>query len=86
MTINLNNCELIEINVPDTGAGIEAEYAYINKKHGPFGIAWKLVRQRVQTFTSESGSFVKEVDIFTIKLWNDKTEDIVFDITSFYGK
>lgn len=86
MTINLNDCELIEINAPDTGAGIEAEYAYINKKHGPFGIAWKLVRQRVQTFMPESGGHAKEVDVFTIKLWNDKTEDIAFDITSFYGK
>ena len=86
MTINLNDCELLEINASDTVEGIEAEYAYINKKHGPFGIAWKLVRQSVQTFTTESGGAPKEIDVFTIKLWNDKTEDIVFDITSFYGK
>ena len=86
MTINLNDCELVEINVSDTGEGIQAEYAYVNKKHGPFGIAWKLVRQSVQTFKPESGGPTKEVDVFTIKLWNDKTEDIAFDITSFYSK
>ncbi len=86
MTINLNNCELVEIHASDAGEGIEAEYDYINKKHGPFGIAWKLVRQRVQTFTPESGTPSKEMDVFTIKLWNEKTEDIAFDITSFYGK
>lgn len=55
MAIDLNDFELIEINASDTGEGIQAEYAYINKKHGPFGIAWKLVHQKVQTFTPKSG-------------------------------
>lgn len=86
MAINLNDCVLIEINASDSDEGIQAEYAYINNKYGPFGIAWKLVRQRVQTFMPESGGPSKEVDVFTIKLGNDKTEDIAFDITSFYGK
>ena len=86
MAIDLNDFELIEINASDTGEGIQAEYAYINKKHGPFGIAWKLVRQKVQTFTPESGGAPKEVDVFTIKLSNEKVELIAFDITSFYGK
>jgi hypothetical protein len=81
MTINLIDFELIEIN-----AGIEAEYVYISKKHSPFGIAWKLVRQCVQTLMPESRGFPKEVNVLTIKLWNVKAENIAFDITSFYSK
>ena len=36
MAIDLNDFELIEINASDTGEGIEAEYAYVNKKQGSF--------------------------------------------------
>ena len=85
MAFDLNDCELIEINASDTGEGIKAEYAHINKKYGPLGISWKLMRQKVQTFTPESGRPPKEVDVFTIKLSYDKVEVIAFDITSFYG-
>jgi len=86
MTINWNDCELVEISALDAGEGIEAKYAYFNNKHGPFGSVWKLVHQSLQTFTPKSGGPPKEVDVFTIKLWNDKAENIAFDITSFYSK
>jgi hypothetical protein len=88
MTINLNDCESMGINTRYSAEGIDEEYAYIGKKHCPFGTAFKLVRQRIQpyTYTPESGDAPKEFNVFTIKLWNDKTEDIPFNATFFYGE
>jgi len=86
MAINLNDCESMEINTRYSAEGIDEEYAYIDKKHGPFGTACKLVRQREQAKAPESRDTLTGVDIFTIKLWNDKTEDIPFNATSFYGQ
>ena len=83
MTINLNDCELIETITSDLAEGIDEEYAYIGKKHGPFGVAWKLVRQRVQANAPESRDTPTGVNGFTIKLWSVKTEDIPFNATSF---
>ena len=86
MTINLNDCESIETITRYSAVGIDEEYAYIGKKHGPFGTACKLVRQRAQASAPESRDTPTGVYVFTIKLWNDKTEDIPFNATSFYGQ
>jgi hypothetical protein len=86
MTTNLNDCESIEMNTRYSAEGIDEEYVYIGKKHGLFGVGWKSVRERVQANAPESGDTPTGVDVFTIKLWNDKTEDIPFNATSFYGK
>jgi hypothetical protein len=75
MTINLNDCESIEIIARDSAECMHKEYAYIGKKYGPFGTAWKLVRQREQAYRSETGDTPTGVDVFTSKLWNGKTED-----------
>jgi len=83
MTINLNDCESSETITRDSAEGIDEEYAYIGKKHGPFGVAWKLVRQCEQACTPETGDIPTGVDVFTIKLWSVKTEDIPFNATSF---
>ena len=86
MTINLNDCESMKINTRYSAEGIDEEYAYIGKKYGRFGVAWKLVRQCVQANSPESRDTPTGVDVFTNKLWNDKTEDIPFNATSFYGQ
>ena len=86
MNINLNDCESMGINTRYSAEGIDEEYASIGKKHGPVGTAFKLVRQRIQEYTPESGDAPKEFNVFTIKLWNDKTEDIPFNATFFYGE
>jgi len=83
MTINLNDCESMEINARYSAEGIDKEYAYIGKKYGPFGVAWKLVRQCVQANAPESRDTLTWVNIFTIKLWSVKTEGIPFSATSF---
>jgi hypothetical protein len=70
MTINLNDCESIEIIARDSAECMHEEYAYIGKKYGPFGTAWKLVRQR------EQGDTPKKFNVITSQLRNDKTEDI----------
>ena len=86
MTINLNDCESMEINARYSAEGIDEEYAFIGKKHGPFGVTWKLVRQRVQANAPESRDTPTGVNGFTIKLWSVKTEDIPFNATFFYGE
>lgn len=86
MTINLNDCESMEIKARYSAEGIDEESTYIGKKYGPFGVAWKLVRQCVQANAPESRDTPTGVDVFTIRLWNDKTEDIPFNATPFYGK
>jgi hypothetical protein len=78
MTINLNDCELIETITRDSAEGTDEEYAYFGKKHCPFGIAWELVRQSLEAYTSESGDTPKDFNVFTSKLWIGKTEDIPF--------
>jgi len=76
MTINLNDCESIEINATDTTESIEAENVCIGKKDGSFEIAWELVRQREKAYRPETGDTPKDFNVFTSKLWNGKTEDI----------
>jgi hypothetical protein len=76
MTINLNDCESIEIIARDSAECMHKEYAYIGKKYGPFGTAWKLVRQREQAYTPETGDAPKDFNVFMSKLRNGKTEDI----------
>ena len=50
MTINLNDCESMGINTRYSAEGIDEEYAYIGKKHCPFGTAFKLVRQHTSIY------------------------------------
>lgn len=82
----LKNQDFVVINAPNTEAGIEAEYEYINQVYGAVGVAWYLVRQRVMTCTPSNSLNPVEVDILTIKLSSGELRDIFFDISSFYGK
>jgi hypothetical protein len=63
-----------------TWKGIAAEYAWISKYFGQKGVDWTLLRQ---TLTHQG---VKQLDIMQIELSNGTTENITFDITSFFGK
>lgn len=86
MSININECDLIVIEATDTESGIKAEYEHVNQLYGPYGVGWKLLRQRVMTHAADKGADPVEVDIFTIKLPLGEVKDVVFDISSFYGK
>jgi hypothetical protein len=86
MAFNLDDCDLIVIEAEDTDSGIDAEYAYISEQYGPFGVGWVLQRQKVLSHVFEGKGDLKQIDVLTIELENGEVKDIVFDITSFYGK
>lgn len=86
MPLNENDFKLIVIKAEDTSSGIEAEYRYIEQLHGPYGVGWELLCQRVTTYISSEGVDPVEVDMLTIQLANDEVKNIYFDISEFYGK
>ena len=86
MSFNVNNCDLIVIHATDTESGIEAEYEYINQLYGRLGVGWELLQQRLTTCISKEGAEPLEVDILTIQLPSGEIKDVMFDISSFYGK
>jgi hypothetical protein len=66
----------VVINVPDEGAGVAAEYAWI-REHIPGG------RPEGQVLQHHGG---KVFDMIHVKLPDNSLRDIYFDITGFFGK
>ena len=86
MSFNVNDCDLIVIDAENTDSGIDAEYAYISEQFGPFGVGWKLQRQKVLAHVLPEEGPPIQIDVLTVELANGEVQDIAFDITSFYGK
>lgn len=69
----------IIINAKNSFAGIDAEYAYLEKRFGQKDKDWKLTLQM-------SGGKDRQWDALTIETNDGRQETIYFDITKFYGK
>jgi hypothetical protein len=77
--------QLVKINAQYSESGIQMEYDYVSEKYGDYGRGWTLIKQRVSSVELENGKRVM-VDTLFIRLTDDSTVSIKFDITSFYGK
>ena len=77
--------QFVKINAQDSESGIQMEYDYISEKYGDYGRGWTLIKQRASSVELENGMKVM-VDTLFIRLADDSTLSIKFDITSFYGK
>ena len=66
----------IVLNEKSTGAGIKAEYAWVKEKYPDS----KVVKQAL----IHKGK--KSYDMLTVQKADGGTEEVYFDITSFYGK
>lgn len=64
----------------NSGAGIAAEYQYLEKKFGRRNADWKLIRQGLLHKNA------KHFDLMQIELADGTQKDIYFDITEFFGK
>jgi hypothetical protein len=65
---------------PNSGAGIAAEYYYLEEKFGRPNADWKLHRQSV---LHKNGRHYDRMDI---ELKNGSKKTVFFDITEFFGK
>jgi hypothetical protein len=77
--------QLVKINAQDSESGIQMEYDYVSEKYGDYGRGWTLTKQRVSSVELGNGKEVM-IDTLFVKLADDSTMSIKFDITSFYGK
>ena len=76
--------QLVKINAQDSESGIQMEYDYVSEKYGDYGRGWTLIKQRVSSAELGNGKEVM-IDTLFVKLADDSTVSIKFDITSFYG-
>lgn len=77
--------QLVKINAQESESGIQMEYDYVSEKYGDYGRSWTLIKQRVSSAELENGKEVM-IDTLFIRLADDSTLSIKFDISSFYGK
>jgi Tfp pilus assembly protein PilF len=75
VTMSIKN-EIVKIHTQDGGLGVRAEYAYLKQKY----LFSDIKTQKLSTKTIEN--ILTKVDILT----TDNGEEIIFDISDFYGK
>lgn len=61
--------------------GVSAEYRYLGERFGRPGVDWRVVEQAL--WEGEDG---KHFDVFTLSLKDQRTVEVYFDISEFYGK